>query len=42
MKRHAGKKVVNTQWQPFELLWRDPGHQASFVALLLLFSIRLE
>jgi hypothetical protein len=37
MKRHARKKVVNPQWQPFELLCRDLGHWASFVALLLLF-----
>jgi hypothetical protein len=31
MKRHAGKKVVNPQWQPFELLCRDLGHRASLV-----------
>jgi hypothetical protein len=31
MKRHAGKKVVNPQWQPFELLRRDLWHRASFV-----------
>jgi len=31
MKRHAGKKVVNPQWQLFELLCRDLGHRASFV-----------
>jgi hypothetical protein len=31
MKRHAGKKVVNSQWQPFELLCRDLGHRAPFV-----------
>jgi hypothetical protein len=37
MKRHADKKVMNPQWQPFELLCRDLGHWASFVALLLLF-----
>jgi hypothetical protein len=37
MKRHAGKKGVNPQWQPFELLCRDLWHRASFVALLLLF-----
>jgi hypothetical protein len=30
MKRHAGKKVVNPQWQPFELLRRDLWHQVSF------------
>jgi hypothetical protein len=35
MKRRAGKKV--TQWQPFELLCRDLGHGAVFVALPLLF-----
>src|SRR5271169_1696403 len=37
MKRHAGKKVVNPQLQPFELLSRDLRHRASFVTLLLLF-----
>jgi hypothetical protein len=37
MKRKAGKKVVDPQWQPFELLCQDLGHRASFVALLLLF-----
>jgi LytS/YehU family sensor histidine kinase len=31
MKRHAGKKVVNPQWQPFELFCRDLKHWASFV-----------
>src|SRR5229473_4948095 len=31
MKRHAGKKGVNPQWQPFELLHRDLWHRASFV-----------
>ena len=31
MKRHAGKKVVNPQWQPFELLCRNLGHRACFV-----------
>jgi len=31
MKRHAGKKVVNPQWQPFELLCRNLGHPASLV-----------
>src|SRR5260370_37365888 len=29
MKRHTSKKVVNPQWQPFELLCRDLGHRAS-------------
>jgi hypothetical protein len=29
MERHAGKKVVNPQWQPFELLRRDLWHRAS-------------
>lgn len=33
MKRHAGKKI--TQWQPFELLCRDLGHGAVFVAFAL-------
>src|ERR1700730_16096669 len=37
MKRHAGKKVVNPQWQTFELLCRDLRHRASSVTLLLLF-----
>jgi hypothetical protein len=27
MKRHAGKKVVDPQWQPFELLARDLWHR---------------
>src|SRR6266498_1474297 len=31
MKRHAGKKGVNPQWQLFELLRRDLWHWASFV-----------
>ena len=31
MKRHPGKKVVNPQWQPFELVRRNLGHRASFV-----------
>jgi hypothetical protein len=31
MKRHAGKKVVNPQWQPFELLRRDLWHRVPFV-----------
>ena len=31
MKRHAGKKGVNPQWQPFELVRRDLWHRASFV-----------
>src|SRR4029077_10036043 len=29
MKRHAGKKVVDPQWQPFELLRRDLWHRGS-------------
>jgi hypothetical protein len=35
MKRHADKKVVNAQWQPFELFWRNLRHRLSFVAFLL-------
>src|SRR6266481_6837490 len=31
MKRHAGEKGVNPQWQPFELLRRDLWHRAFFV-----------
>src|SRR6266536_1678793 len=31
MKRHAGKKGVNPQWQLFELLRRELWHWASFV-----------
>jgi hypothetical protein len=31
MKRHAGKKVVNPQRQPFEFVRRDLWHRASFV-----------
>jgi len=27
IKRHAGKKVVDPQWQPFELLRTDPWHR---------------
>jgi hypothetical protein len=30
VKRHAGKELVNPQWQPFELLSRDLRHRASF------------
>jgi hypothetical protein len=29
MKRHAGKKVMNPQWQPFELSRRDLWHRTS-------------
>jgi hypothetical protein len=29
MERHAGKKVMNPQWQPFELLRRDLWHRVS-------------
>src|SRR5215469_10455775 len=28
MKRHAGKKVVNTEWQPVEFLCPDLWHRA--------------
>jgi len=35
MKRHTREKVVNPQWQPFELFCRDLRHRASFAALLL-------
>jgi hypothetical protein len=31
MKRYAGKKIVNPQWQPFELVRRDLWHRASFM-----------
>jgi hypothetical protein len=29
MERHAGKKLMNPQWQPLELLRRDLWHLAS-------------
>jgi hypothetical protein len=39
MKRHAGKKVVNPQGQPFELLDRDAWHGTFLVVSFLLFFV---
>ena len=30
VERYSGKKLVSSQWQPFELSGRDLGHCASF------------
>jgi hypothetical protein len=36
MKRNAGQKVVNPQWQPFEFLRRDLRHRAPLRCVTLL------